>query len=373
MRFTVKKKNVINVLSKVQGLAGRKTNLAITTNVLIATTDSGIIIRATDLETGFEGFFPAQVETQGALAISARKFFEIVRDFPSEEINVAEIENNWIEIGNKNVEYHLVGMNPEDFPEIPKIEDIQFYEIDAATLTNMIEKTVYIGGPSDDKRAHIIGVFMQMIKAGDQTLFCLVSTDGSRLSKVGTVCEKETGGIGPEGVLVPKKGMLEVAKFLDGDATVQIGVKDNNFIIKKQTETIIIRLLEGEFPEYDDIVRKSADEHVIQLDRQLFIMMLKRMSILSTDEYKSVIFSFCDDNLVITSTNPEIGESKEQMSISFSGEKIEAAFNPRYYIDALNVMQSDNVSLNILNADRPCRLEGDNDDNYITIIMPMRI
>lgn len=373
MRFTVKKKDVINVLSKVQGLTGRKTNLAITTNVLIAATDSGIIIRATDLETGFEGIFPAEIETQGALAISARKFFEIVRDFPSEEINVVEIENNWIEIGNKNVEYHLVGMNPDDFPEIPQIDDIELNEIDANTLSQMIEKTVYIGGPSDDKRAHIIGVFMQMIKEGDKIIFRLVSTDGSRLSKVDKPCEKDTGGISPEGVLVPKKGMLEVLKFLDADETVQIGVKDNNFIIKKQTETIIIRLLEGEFPQYDDIVRKSDDEHVIPMDRQLFIMMLKRMSILSTDEYKSVIFSFSDDSLVITSTNPDIGESKEQMSIAFNGEKIEAAFNPRYYIDTLNVMNSENVNLNILNADRPCRLEGENDDNFITVIMPMRI
>ena len=198
-------------------------------------------------------------------------------------------------------------------------------------------------------------------------------TDGSRMSKVDAVCEKADGGIGSEGVLVPKKGLLEVAKFLDPDTSVQVGIKDNNFIVKKQSETIIIRLLEGEFPQYDDIIRKSDREHVIDLDRHLFLMMLKRMSILSTDEYKSVIFSLAEDRLIITSTNPDIGESKEQMSISYSGEKIEAAFNPRFFIEALNVMKSESVSLHIINSERPCRLEGEQDADFITVILPMRI
>jgi DNA polymerase-3 subunit beta len=164
-----------------------------------------------------------------------------------------------------------------------------------------------------------------------------------------------------------------VSKFLDPDIAVKVGVKDNNFIVKKDTQTIIIRLLEGEFPQYDDIIRKFEQEHVIEMDRQLFLMMLKRMSILSTDEYRSVIFSLADDRLIVTSTNPDIGESKEQMPITYSGDKIEAAFNPRFFIDALNVMQSESITLNMVNADRPCRMEGEDDPNFITVIMPMRI
>ena len=97
-------------LAKIQGLTGRKTNLAITTNLLLKTIKSGISISATDLETGFEGFYPAAVESEGVIAINARKFYEIVRDFPSEDIDLNEIENHWIEIGNEHVEYHIVGM-----------------------------------------------------------------------------------------------------------------------------------------------------------------------------------------------------------------------------------------------------------------------
>ena len=130
MKITVKKGDLLPVLAKIQRLTGRKTNLAITTNLLIKTIDSGISICATDLETGFEGFYPAAVESEGNIAINARKFYEIVRDFPSDDIGLNEIENYWIEIGNEHVEYHIVGMNPDDFPEIPKIELVEFFDMD---------------------------------------------------------------------------------------------------------------------------------------------------------------------------------------------------------------------------------------------------
>lgn len=373
MKFTVKKGDILNVLSKVQGLAGRKTNLAITTNVLIQTNEPGIVIRATDLETGFEGIFPAVVESEGAIAINARKLFEIVRDFPSNDIHINEIENHWIEIGNKNIEYHLVGMNPEDFPEIPKFEDIAFFEMDAIELNNMIERTVYISGASDDKRAHIIGMYLETLHRENQVIFRLVSTDGSRLAKADRLFDKDSNLPSIEGILIPKKGMYEVSKFMDQGGAVQVGIKDNNLVIKKEDETIIMRLLEGEFPEYDDILSKSEGSHIIPLDRQLFLMMLKRMSILSTEDYRSVIFSFVNDKLIITSTNPDIGESKEDMAIEFKGDPIEAAFNPRYFIETLNVIESEKVILEIVNDEKPCILTGEEDQGVLTVIMPMRI
>jgi len=372
MKATISKKEILPVLSKIQGLTGRKTNLAITTNILIQTEESGISLSATDLETGFEGFYSAKIESQGILAISGRKFYEIVRDFPSEDIYVNEIENHWIEIGNENVEYHIVGLNPDDFPEIPKIEAVEFFDIDSGAFAEMIEKTVIISGASDDTRAHIIGAFAEQIQQENQNIFRLVSTDGSRLSKVDYIFDKDVGPAAGLNVLIPKKGLVEIAKFLNTEETVKVGVKDNNFIVKKEKETLIIRLLEGEFPKYGDIVVKS-DGHDIHLDRQLFLMMLKRMSILSSDEYKGVIFHFSKDNLMINSTNPDIGESKENMVISYQGDPIEVMYNPRFFIDTLSVMHEDNVVINIMDEEKPCKIEGEKDKTYLSVIMPMRI
>jgi DNA polymerase-3 subunit beta len=372
MKATINKREILPVLAKIQGLTGRKTNLAITTNVLVQTNESGISLSATDLETGFEGFYSANIKSQGTIAINGRKFYEIVRDFPSEDIYINEIENHWIEIGNENVEYHIVGLNPDDFPEIPKIEAVEFFDIDSAAFAKMIERTVIISGASDDTRAHIIGVFGEQIQQEKQTIFRLVSTDGSRLCKADYIFDKDASPSPGLNVLIPKKGLVEVAKFLDDEGTVKVGVKDNNFIVKKDKETLIIRLLEGEFPKYGDIILKS-EGHDIHLDRQLFLMMLKRMSIFSSDEYKGVIFHFSKDKLMINSTNPEIGESKENMDISYQGDSIEVMYNPKFFIDTLSVMHEDNLVVNIIDEEKPCKIEGETDKTYLSVIMPMRI
>jgi DNA polymerase-3 subunit beta len=165
---------------------------------------------------------------------------------------------------------------------------------------------------------------------------------------------------------------MEVAKFLASEGTVKIGIKDNNFIVKREKETLIIRLLEGDFPQYGDIVVKT-DGHDIPMDRQLFLMMLKRMSILSSDEYKGVIFHFSKDKLLINSTNPDIGESKEDMDITYQGDSIEVMYNPKFFIDTLSVMNEDNVVLNIMDEEKPCKIEGEKNKTYLSVIMPMRI
>lgn len=371
MKFTIQKNDILNVLSKIQGLTGRKTSLAITTNVLLNAAGSGIVLQATDLETGFEGFYPADVKEEGKIALNSRKFYEIVRDFPNDAVHFNEVENHWIEIGNDTVEYHLVGTNTDDFPEIPRFEALSSIRIDAAAFNDMIEKTVYIGGSSDDKRAHIVGMLLETVADGAGSRLRLVSTDGSRLAKVEHSFDGDPFEADP--ILVPKKGMYEVAKFLDSAGSVRIAIRDNNLVVEKEHETIVIRLLEGDFPDYTEIVKKREDFHTITLNRQLFLMMLRRMSILSSEDYRSVLFHLENDKLLITSTNPDIGESKEEMNVDFSGETIEAAFNPRFFIEALNVIDGDTVAMAIVDGEKPCMLTGPEETEFITVIMPMRV
>ncbi len=372
MNFTVNKNDIIDVLSKIQGLTGRKSNLAITEAVLIRTSDSEIILTVTDLETGFEGIYPASTKKDGTVAINARKFYEIVRDFPIDEICINEVENNWIEIGNKNVQYNIVGMNPSDFPDTPKIEDVDFFKINSKFLKLMIDRSVVISGATNDKRAHIKGVFFETIINKDEKIIRMVSTDGSRLSVVDYIYDTDTDLPSDIGIIIPKKGLNEVSKFLTREGILQIGVKNNNFVIKKDKETIIIRLLEGDFPEYKDIIDKK-DVYTINLDKKLFLMTLKRMSILSSENYKGAIFNFSDKKLIITTTNPDIGESKEEISIEFKGKPMEVAFNPRYFIETLNVIDDDRISINIVNEEKPCLIEGENDKSFLSVVMPMRI
>ncbi len=372
MKFIINKFQIVSVLAKVQGLTGRRSNLAITENILIRSVNDGIHLTATDLETGFEGFYPASVEKEGAVAVSAKKLYEIIREFPSEDILINEVENRWIEIGNDKVQYHIVGMNPDDFPETPHIIEVDFFSINASILEKMIERSIIISVAGDEKRAHINGVFVERTHGEETNRLRFVSTDGSRLNAVDHFFELPEEIPAGEGVLVPKKGLNEVAKFLDVEGEVQVGIKESNFIVKKEKETIIIRMLEGEFPKYEDILSKG-DDHLLHLDKIKFGKMLKRMSILATDNYKGAVFTFDDNKLVVTATNPDYGESTEETEIEFSGDPIEAAFNPKFFLDTLSVIDEENVILNIVDGGRPCIVEGDTDKTFIGVIMPMRI
>jgi len=371
MKFSIKKSDIMDVLSKVQGVTGRKSSLAITEAVLIRTGSDTITLTATDLETGFEGSYPAVVEREGAIALNARKLYEIIRDFPTDDIVINEVENRWIEIGHPKVMYHIVGMNPEDFPDSPKIQDIRFLEIDSLTLKQMIERNIMVGGPSDDKRAHIIGVYLHKTVQKGKNRLRMVSTDGNRLVLMDGDYEGDTELTETEGILIPKKSLHEINKFLDG-GTVRVGVKENHFILKKDQETIIVRLLEGAFPSYEQVIVRD-NGHILNVAKHPFLMMLKRMSILASEEYKAAIFTFTKGSLEISASNPDIGESKEDMPIEYDGEDLNIAFNPRFFMDTLNVIHSDEVLIYLVNEEKPCLILDKEDDSFVSAVMPMRI
>lgn len=200
----------------------------------------------------------------------------------------------------------------------------------------------------------------------------MVSTDGSRLSKFDIACDPEKKPPEGDSVLVPKKGLHEVSKFLGMDESVKIAIQGSYFVLKSSTETFYIRLLEGKFPQYEGIISRP-DGHRIVVEKDLFLNMVKRMSILCTESYRAAMFTFNTDELVINATNPDIGESKEDMTIDYMGEKFQAAFNPRFFIDAVNGIDDKKLELNIISEEKPCLIDGVEDKSYVSAIMPMRV
>lgn len=372
MKFTISRDDILNVMGNVQGLTGRKSSLAITATVLIQVEGDRIRVSATDLETGFEGFYPAQVESEGTISLNSRKFFEIVRDFPTEKINFKTGENRWVDIGDDNVQYHIAGMDPESFPQNPVFEDVELFNIDSGQLKKMIDKTASIIGPPDDKRAHVIGVYLQTIAGNDRNKLRMVSTDIGRLAKVDYTYGKNIQLPFKDGILIPKKGLLEVSKFLKENGIVNIGVSGNHLVIKKERESFLTRLLEGDFPNYEQAIIKDPQYDII-LDKQSFLGTLKRMSILATDKYPAVVFTFNNGNLNIRSTSTEFGDSKEDMSVEYDREPIEVVYNPRYLIETLNMIEGEKIVINIRGREHPCLIEEMEDKNYIAAIMAMKI
>ncbi|MDY6950695.1 MAG: DNA polymerase III subunit beta [Thermodesulfobacteriota bacterium] len=371
MEFKIQKEKVLPALTKVQGITGKKSSLPITSNVVIYAKEDHIIILATDLEIAFQGHYEAEVLEQGGSAVPSRKLYEIIKDFPSDVVVFKESENRWIQIADKKIEYNIVGMETEEFPGLPDVEGVTLFEMDGAVLKNMIEKTIY-AALSDEGRVHLAGVFFETIFEGEERLLRMVSTDGHRLSRIDEPIEKESSFELKEGVIVPKSGIAEVLRLLEGGGSVQVGREDKNLIVKKDGETLIIRLIEGEFPDYNLVIPKKMKAEV-RVEKGVFLMMLKRMSILSSDKYRSVRFKIEKEQIETITTNPDIGESREVIPVRYNGEALEIAFNPRYFMDSVSHMHSEEIIIRLNDEATPCVIQGEKDQGFLSVIMPMRI
>jgi DNA polymerase-3 subunit beta len=244
--------------------------------------------------------------------------------------------------------------------------------VEARYFKKMIDKTSMMTASVEDKRPHVLGVCLETIQKEDENWIRIISTDGNRLAKVDYPCVNEYALTLDRKVLVQKKGINELSKIIIPHGTLFLGILENKLFIKQQQETVSIQLINGTFPDVSDILFIKDARQVI-LNKQLFMMMLKRMSIFSTEDYKGVIFNFNDDKMIITSTNPELGESKEEMFIIYPDSPIEVAFNPRYFVEALSVIEEEQVVLSIVDDQTPCLVEGEKDKSYLCVIMPMKI
>lgn len=372
MKFSFKKKHISDVLGSIQGLTGRKTNLSITSDILISASGSNITITANDLETVFQGIYDANVELEGILSINSRKFYEIIKEYPDNDVIVNEIENRWIEIGKGDSIFHIVSSDYENFPETPVINDVSFIDIKSSDLKKMVDISSIVGFSGEEKRIYVIGVLLEKIHVEDRDILRIVSTDSRRLH----CYDAEYSGelvLPEESVIIPKKGLYELGKFLSvSDQTVKIGIKDNHFIVQKENESIMIKLLEGEYPDYKPVINYE-NMIPIEMDRTFFSTVLKRVSILTSEDYKSVILNFRENELVISITNPEIGESKEKLVIGYSGQEVTSAFNPKYFIDALSIIENNQVNIYINNSKSPCIIKPIDNNKLICVIMAMHI
>jgi len=372
MKFLIEKSELAKALEKVIGITSRPSNMKVTAGVLIKAETGGIIISATDLETGFRGAYVARVDTEGSVVLDAKKIKAITKGFPGDKIQIDEPKKQWVSItGDGNTEYHIVGMNPEDFPDIPQTEDAALFDIFSSDFKRMLEQAMVITAiDKQDRRAHINGVLFETSEVEGNKIVRIVSTDGSRLSISECVQASET----PVGlsVLIPKKGVSEIISFLKNSATVQIGIAENKFIVKQDAEILIIRLLEGDFPKYADIIAPPDGAVPMRIDRAAIIASLRRMSILSTEGYKGVKFEFQSGQVIISAKNPDLGESKETLEIPFDGNPFEVAFNPKYFIGCLSVIGDETVLITLIDERRQCLIKGEADTSYQCVIMPMR-
>ena len=374
MKFSFDREQIFTVLSKIQGITGRNTSLTITADILIKTVGSQISITANDLETVFLGNYDAQIEKEGVISINSQKFFEIIREYPENIIVVNKIENEWVEIGKGDSIFHIMYSEYKNFPQTPMIDNINFIEIRSKDLKRMVDISTVVNYKKEEKRIYVMGSLLEIKKnsINNQEKIRMVSTDSRRLH----CCDVDFNGhieLPKESVIIPKKGLSELSKFIDlNQDKIKIGIKDNYFIAKNKNESMMIKLLESEYPDYRELLNYE-DMIPIEMDKTMFFTLMKRISILSSDNFNSVILNFKKNELIVTIMNPEIGELKEEMMISYSGEEVKSAFNPHYFIDALKAFNDDIVIIKIKGDKTPCIINGINDKQLVCVIMAMHM
>lgn len=371
MNITVDKAILADALGRIQSICGRKTNNVITTSVLIRAESDFIQVISTDYETGFKGIYPAIVEKAGIVAVNGKKLYEIIRELPAEKITIEEVENYWIKITEGKILYHLVGMNPDEFPALEDVTEIESsLQIDPAMLRKALEcaLTIQVG---EEKKPHTKGIFFQHV-VEETSMLRLLSTDISRLVKVDIPCFGKEDESLMKGVILSKKCMADVSRILREIGMVDVYLYNNNIFFRQKEETISVILMEGGFPPFMNYIQKVGKESIL-LEKDIFLPMMKRMTILISEEYKGVVISLDENRMIITSTNPNLGESEEETEVMFQGEPTRLAINPRFIIDAVNMIDESQIIFKFGESREPCIIEGKDDSTVQNVIMPMKL
>ncbi|MEZ4600949.1 MAG: DNA polymerase III subunit beta [Syntrophotaleaceae bacterium] len=372
MHFSIEKEVFLRGLARVQGIVEKKNTIPILSNVLIEAGDGEIHLTATDLEVGMKATYPANVTTAGKITVSAKKLFEIIKELPEKEIDFNAKDNCWIEIRCGKAFFNIVGLSAEEFPFFPNFQKEQFFRIDGGVLKEMIDKTSF-SISTDESKYNLNGIYFRSLEVDGRPCLRLVATDGHRLALVQKDIDVSHIEQLSRGVIFPRKGIHELRKMADeSNGDLQLGFLDNNAVIQKEQTVVVMRLVDGEFPDYDRVIPKS-NEMVAVIPTDTFLHALRRMSILSSEKSKGVRIVLRTNLLEMSSSNPEFGDAREDFDIEYNGEEIAVGFNARYLIDILNAQSEPKVRMALKDKLSPGMVTPVNTADFLTVIMPMRL
>ncbi|WP_429885339.1 DNA polymerase III subunit beta [Geoalkalibacter halelectricus] len=372
MKFTIEKQVFLKGLGRVQGIVERKNTIPVLANVLIEAGDDRATLTATDLEVGMKAAYPAQVDSPGRITVSAKKLFEIIRELPEGEISFKAKENCWIEIRCGKALFNLVGLSPEEFPFFPSADQSQAIVLPSAELAAMIEKTAFAMS-TDETKYNLNGLFFRATPGEADTSLALVATDGHRLTKISCPISPSDCPELAKGVIFPRKGIHELRKLAEeGEEDIRLSFRENSAVISKSSTTIIMRLVDGQFPDYDRVIPK-ANDLVAEIPAEPFFHALRRMSTLASEKSKGVRLAFKPDLLEISSSNPELGDAREDLEIAYQGPEMALGFNARYLTDILQVSTDEKILFRIKDNLSPGLITPTDGKNYLAVIMPMRL
>ncbi|PIP72639.1 MAG: DNA polymerase III subunit beta [Nitrospinae bacterium CG22_combo_CG10-13_8_21_14_all_47_10] len=368
MEVRISRDVLLNGVHKVQGIVEPKGAMPILSHLHLSADKDNICIRATDLEIGTLGRYTANVSAPGAVTLNARKLFDIVRELPDEEIHLKKEENNWITLKCGKSKFRLPGLPPEDFPPLPGYSVKPLLEFDSKILKEMIRKTFFSVSP-DETRQALNGLLLEV--EGDRA--SLVGTDGHRLALISRPVKSNASKEEVLSFLLPKKALSELLKLMeDEDGTFGFSSQDNHLAFICGKQVIVSRKIDGKFPNYRQVI-PSDNNLKAKADRDGLTHALKRVALLADEKSKMVRFEILKGSLSLISDNTDLGAANEEMAIEYEGEEVSIGLNAKYVLDILNAIEGDSVTLNLKDQNHSCLFTVTDDDQYKSIVMPMRL
>ena len=370
MKFVCEKEKLLKAINSVVKGVSSRTTMPILEGILIQTNENEIKLTTYDLELGIEYIIECNVEEQGNTVVNATMFSEIVRKLPDSDIKITLNEKDLLVIECEGSLYKLSTMNPMDFPELPSIDVENSVELDQNVLKSMIRKTIFAVS-AEENRPIFTGCLFEILN----NKINVVAVDGFRLSLKSNFLEKSANNFS---AVIPGKTLNEVNKIIsDSFEKIKISVSKNQALFEMENCKIVTRLLEGEFLRHESVIPKNWETR-IRVNKRDLQESFERVSLISMSSIEKerkypVRVSIEIGKAVISCTN-QAGDAKEEILVSTEGKNIEAGFNPKYFLDALKVIDDEEIFVDFGSSISPCVIRPvDEDGSYLYMILPIKI
>lgn len=364
MKIQINQRSLSKHINIAQRGISNRTTLQILDGILLEAKDNRLKITSTDLEISIETYIDCTVEIEGSVVINSRIFGDIIKKLPATTINIQVNEDNNMNILCEHSEFNIQGNDYKEYPKLPIVVKNESFKIPNDIFKNAIKQTVFATS-QDETRPSLTGVLMEI--KDEQISF--VALDGYRLALKKIKTDKDLD----IKMIIPGRALSEINKIIDdNDEDLDITSAPGNIIFEIGDTKMYSRLLEGQFFNYRDIIRKDHKTEVI-VNKREFQNSLERASLLAKEQKANLIkLSVLEDKLLIQS-NSEIGDVHEEISVSPEGEEVNIAFNSRYLLEGIRNIESEEIKLNLMGSLNPCIITPLEEENYIYLVLPVRL
>jgi len=366
MKFNITRNKILPSLQAVCGVIERRQSLPILSNLLIVAEGKKITFTGTDMEVEMVTTIIHLCEDPGEITAPARKFLDICRALPDESNIDLSFKKDKVLIKSGKSRFTLATLPATEFPSTEVLENSKKITVSQEDFKSLLEDTMF-SMAQQDVRYYLNGLLLELSKNNLRA----VATDGHRLAL--KEINVKTGIEETQQIIVPRKGIIELIRLLDGaDENISIGISQNHIRVGKGEVQFTSKLIDGKFPDYLRVIPKGGD-HPITTNREILKQGLVRASILSNEKYKGIRLILQKDLLKAFAHNPEQEEAEEEIEINYAGEDIEIGFNVTYLLDALSAIKTEQVILNIEDPNSSCLILPDNETECKYVVMPMRL